>query len=141
MPDTRPDPSGLVFLTCLILKFDIMRTYKFKTLRGLLRASSGQLTAENLFSGRVYLSRGRGWCNVVLAESARLEAAQLFAAYCVTSKARQADMVEALAAGRGDFSLFQCFYFDDYGRGVQISNSLSGSAFEWCKREYLRRYC
>jgi hypothetical protein len=118
-----------------------MKTYKFKTLRGLLRASSGQITGENLFSGRVYLSRGRGWCNVVLSDSARLEAAQLFAAYCVTSKARRADMVEALAAGRGDFSLFQCFYFVDYGRGVQISNSLSGSAFTSVVREYLRRYC
>lgn len=29
-----------------------MRTYKFKTLRGLYRAASGQLTAEALFMGR-----------------------------------------------------------------------------------------
>lgn len=118
-----------------------MRTYKFKTLRGLYRAASGQLTAEALFRGRVYLSNGRGWCNVVLSDRARLEAAQLFAAYCVASKARRADMVEALAAGRGDFSLFQCFYFVDYGRGVQVSNSLSGSAFTSVIREYLRRWC
>lgn len=118
-----------------------MKTYKFKSLRGLLRASSGQLTAEAVFRGRVYLSRGRGWCNVVFSDCARLEAAQLFAAYCVTSKARRADMVEALAAGRGDFSLFQYFYFVDYGRGVQISNSLSGSAFSAVVREYLRRWC
>ena len=118
-----------------------MRTYKFNTLRGLMRASSGQLTAEAVFSGHVYLSRGRGWCNVVLSDRARLEAAEMFAAYCVTSKARRADMVEALAAGRGDFSLFQCFYFVDYGRGVQISNSLSGEAFNYCVRQYLRRYC
>lgn len=106
-----------------------------------MRASSGQLTAEAVFNGRVYLSRGRGWCNIVLSDRARLGAAQLFAAYCVTSKARRADMVEALAAGRGDFSLFQCFYFVDYGRGVQVSNSLSGSAFSAVVREYLRRWC
>ena len=118
-----------------------MKTYKFNTLRGLMRASSGQLTAEAVFSGRTYLSRGRGWSNVVLSDRARLEAAQLFVSYCVTSKARRADMVEALAAGRGDFSLFQCFYFVDYGRGVQVSNSLSGSAFNYCVRQYLRRYC
>lgn len=121
--------------------FFIMRTYKFKTLRGLVRSASGQLTAENLFSGRVYLSNGRGWCNVVLSDRARLEAAEMFAAYCVASKSRRADMVEALAGGRGDFSLFQCFYLVDYGHGLQFTNSLSGSAFEWCKREYLRRYC
>lgn len=118
-----------------------MRTYKYKTLRGLIRASQCQLTAGNLFNGRVYLSNGRGWCNVILSDRARLEAAQMFAAYCVTNKARRADMVAALVAGRGDFSLFQCFYFVNYGREVHISNSLSGSAFEWCKREYLRRYC
>ena len=118
-----------------------MRTYKFNTLRGLMRASSGQLTAEAVFNGRVYLSRGRGWSNVVLSDRARLEAAELFGAYCVTSKARRADMVEALAAGRGDFSLFQSFYFVDYGRGVQVSNSLSGSAFSSVIREYLRRWC
>lgn len=118
-----------------------MRTYKFNTLCGFLRACSGQVTAEHVFSGRAYLSNGRGWCNVVLSDCARLEAAQLFAAYCVTSKARRADMAEALAAGRGDFSLFQCFYFVNYGRGVQISNSLSGSAFTSVIREYLRRWC
>lgn len=106
-----------------------------------MRASSGQLTAEAVFSGRVYLSNGRGWCNVVLSDRARLEASEMFAAYCVASKARRADMVEALAAGRGDFSLFQCFYFVDYGRGVQVSNSLSGSAFSAVVREYLRRWC
>lgn len=118
-----------------------MRTYKFKTLRGLYRAASGQLTAEALFRGRVYLSNGRGWCNVVLSDRARLDAAGMFAAYCVASKSRRADMVEALAAGRGDFSLFQCFYLVDYGSGLLFTNSLSGSAFTSVVREYLRRWC
>lgn len=118
-----------------------MRTYKFNTLRGLYRAASGQLTAEALFRGRVYLSNGRGWCNVVLSDRARLEASEMFAAYCVASKARRADMVEALAAGRGDFSLFQCFYLVDYGHGLHFTNSLSGSAFTSVIREYLRRWC
>ena len=118
-----------------------MKTYKFNTLRGLLRAASGQITADSVFSGRVYLSRGRGWSHVVLSDRARLEAAQLFAAYLVRTPARRADMVAALTAGRGDFSLFQCFYFDLTPDGVHVSNSLSGEAFEYCKREYLRRYC
>ena len=118
-----------------------MRTYKYNTLRGLYRAAYGQLTAEALFRGRVYLSNGRGWCNVVLSDRARLEASEMFAAYCVASKARRADMVEALAAGRGDFSLFQCFYLVDYGNGLHFTNSLSGSAFTSVIREYLRRWC
>ena len=118
-----------------------MKTYKFKTLRGLIRAASGQISAASVFSGRCYLSRGRGWSNVVLSDRARLEAAQLFAAYLVKTPARRADMVEALTAGRGDLSLFQCFYFDLTPDGVRVSNSLSGEAFEYCKREYLRRYC
>ena len=119
-----------------------MKTYKFKTLCGFLRSCSGQVTAEHVFSGRAYLSNGRGWCNVVLSDSARLEAAEIFAAYCVRNKARRADMVEALAAGRGDFSLFQCFYFDLYFKTApKVSNSLSGSAFTSVIREYLRRWC
>lgn len=119
-----------------------MRTYKFKTLRGLYRAACGQpITVEALFRSRVYLSNGRGWCNVVLSDRARLEAAQMFAAYCVASKARRADMVVALAAGRGDFSLFQSFYLVDYGNGLHFTNSLSGSAFTSVIREYLRRWC
>lgn len=118
-----------------------MKTYKFKTLRGLLRAASDQISAASVFSGRVYLSRGRGLCNVVLSDRARLEAAQLFAAYLVRTPARRADMVAALTAGRGDLSLFQCFYFVLTPSGVHVYNSLSGSAFEYCKRRYLRRYC
>ena len=118
-----------------------MRTYKFNTLRGLYRAAPGQITAEALFSGHICLSNGRGWCNVVLSDRARLEAAEMFAAYCVTSKARRADMVEALAAGRGNFSLFQCFYLVDYGNGLHFTNSLSGSAFTSVIRKYLRRWC
>jgi hypothetical protein len=117
-----------------------MKTYKFNTLRGLLRAASGQISAASVFSGRVYLSRGRGLSNIVLSDRARLEAAQLFAAYLVRTPAR-ADMVAALTAGRGDLSLFQCFYFDLTPDGVHVSNSLSGEAFEYCKRRYLRRYC
>lgn len=118
-----------------------MKTYNFKTLRGLLRAASGQISAASVFSGCVYLSRGRGWSSVVLSDRARLDAAQLFAAYLVRTPARRADMVQALAAGRGDLSLFRYFYFDLTPSGVHVSNSLSGEAFEYCKRRYLRRYC
>lgn len=118
-----------------------MRTYKFNTLCGFLRACSGQVTAEHVFSGRAYLSNGRGWCNVVLSDRARLEAAEMLAAYCVTSKARRADMAQSLAAGYGDFSLFQCFYLVDYGTGLHFTNSLSGSAFTSVIRDYLRKYC
>lgn len=119
-----------------------MKTYKFKTLRGFLRACDSQVTAETLFSGRAYLSRGRGWSYVQLSAVALSEAAQLFAAYCVSNKSRRLDMAAALSAGRGDFSLFQCFYFSVEKCGkIRISNSLSGSSFEACKREYLRKYC
>ena len=119
-----------------------MKTYKYNTLRGFLRACSGQVTAEHVFSGRALLSNGRGWCNVVLSDRARLDAAEIFAAYCVSNKARRADMVQSLAAGRGDLSLFQCFYFTLYfGKMPHVSNSLSGSAFTSVIREYLRRWC
>lgn len=118
-----------------------MKTYKYNTLRGLLRATRGQMTIENLFTGRGYFSNGRGSARFVLSDSARLEAANIFATYLVHTVSRRAGVVSALVAGRGDLSLFQCFYIELSGDQIRCSNSLSGSAFNSCKREYLRRYC
>ena len=44
--------------------------------------------------------------------------------------------------GRGELDYFQCFYID-YSKkyGVYCSNSLSGEAYNYCKRMYLKKYC
>lgn len=115
------------------------RVYKYKTLRGLLANHAGQMTIENLFGLRRIYKSGCGWCSFELSEDATKEAAELFANYLYNKGARQAEVAEGLARGWGDFSLFQCFYIS-YSKkyGVYCSNSLSGEAFNYCRRKYLR---
>lgn len=115
------------------------RIYKYKTLCGLLTNHAGQMTIENLFSLRRVYKSGCGWHSFVLSEEATREAAELFANYLYSKGARRDEVAEGLAKGLGDMSLFQCFYIS-YSKkyGVHCSNSLSGEAFNYCRRKYLR---
>ena len=115
------------------------RIYKYKTLRGLLVHHNGQMTVENLFSLHRIYKTGRGWCSFELSEEATREAAELFANYLYSKGERRDEVAEGLARGYGDLSLFQCFYIS-YSKkyGVYCSNSLSGDAFNYCRRKYLR---
>ena len=115
------------------------RIYKYKTLRGLLANHAGQMTAENLFNSRRIYKSGRGWCSFKLSEEATREAAEMFANYLYSKGERRDEVAEGLARGYGDFSLFQCFYIS-YSKkyGVYCNNSLSGDAFNYCRRKYLR---
>lgn len=115
------------------------RVYKYKTLRGLLVHHNGHMTIENLFNKRRIYKSGRGWCNFELSEEATQEAAEMFANYLYSKGERRNEVADALARGRGDFSLFQCFFIEySKRRGVCCSNSLSGNAFNYCRRKYLR---
>ena len=97
----------------------IMKTLKYKTLRGYFR--------------------GRGHCNFELPEDVRQEIANGFASWLYATKgARRAEVTEGLVNGRGDLSLFQCFYLEVRPQGLRFSTSLSGEAHEFCKRKYLR---
>lgn len=117
-----------------------MKTLHYKTLKGLLKQTANtQITAEQLFNKRLYI-RG-AWRNIELSEEALTEASNLFANYCVKTKSRANAMAEALNARRGDLSLFQCFYISLHNGKIIISNSLSGEAFNYCVRTYLKRYC
>ena len=96
----------------------------YKTLRGLLRQTP-QMTIEQLFSGKM-CHKNKRWITFHLSDDAKRDAAELFA--------------EALMDGRGDLSLFQCFYSRYTPKyGIYCSNSLSGSAFNYCKRNYLKQ--
>ena len=115
------------------------RIYKYKTLRGLLANHNGQMTIENLFNNRRIYKTGRGWRSFELSEEATQEAAELFANYLYSKGERRDEVAEGLANGWGDMSLFQCFYIS-YSKkyGVHCSNSLSGEAFNYCRRQFLR---
>lgn len=117
-----------------------MKTLHYKTLRGLLKQTS-QMSIYKFFSGRIYRS-GKGECNFTLAESEKRKTAEKFAEYLLSTKKRRADLVEALMNGRGELDYFQCFYINYSPKyGVYCDNSLSGEAFDYCKRMYLKKYC
>ena len=118
-----------------------MKTIKYKTIKGLLK-QCGQMTVEDFFSGMMYHKSKNKYLCFDLDDTERLKAAEKFAEYLLSSKKRRADLVDALMEGRGDLGYFQCFYVNyDNKRGVYINNSLSGEAFDYCKRMYLKKYC
>lgn len=118
-----------------------MKTIKYKTIKGLLK-QCGQMTVEDFFSGMMYHKSKNKYLCFDLDDTERLKAAEKFAEYLLSSKKRRADLVDALMEGRGDLSYFQCFYVNYNNKhGVYINNSLSGEAFDYCKRMYLKKYC
>lgn len=117
-----------------------MKTLHYKTLKGLLEQTN-QMRIENLFRGR-FCHKIHGFCNFTLSESEKRKAAEKFAEYILSTKKRRADLVEALMNGRGELDFFHCFYIDYSPKyGIYCSNSLSGEAFDHCKRMYLKKYC
>lgn len=109
----------------------------YKTLRGLLRQTP-QMTIEQLFSGKM-CHKTKGWITFHMSDDAKRDAAEIFAKYLLSTKTKRAELAEALVNGKGDLSLFQCFYIEKGNRGIYCSNSLSGSAFNYCKRNYLKQ--
>ena len=118
-----------------------MKAIKYKTIKGLL-SQSGQMTIEYFFRNMFYHMSRRKFCGFSIDDSQKRQVAEKFAEYLLSSKKRRADLVDALMNERGDLGYFQCFYVNyDNKHGVYINNSLSGEAFEHCKRMYLKRYC
>ena len=118
-----------------------MKTIKYKTIRGLL-SQSGHMTIEYFFRNMFYHMSKRKFCGFSIDASLKRQVAEKFAEYLLSSKKRRADLIEALMNERGDLGYFQCFYVNyDNKRGVYINNSLSGEAFDYCKRMYLKKYC
>ena len=116
-----------------------MKTYNYKTAKGLLK-HTGQLNVEAFLNRRFHHNTG-GLANFNVTDSVNKEICGLVASYCVATKTRARDLYHALMNQKGDASLFQCFYIGIYNGKVIISNSLSGSAFRYCVRTYLKKYC
>ena len=118
-----------------------MKTIKYKTIRGLL-SQSRKMTIEYFFKNMFYHISKRKFCGFSIDDGQKRQVAERFAEYLLSSKKRRSDLVDALMNERGDLGYFQCFYVNyDNKRGVYINNSLSGEAFDYCKRMYLKKYC
>lgn len=116
-----------------------MKTYNYKTAKGLLNHTK-QLTVEQFLNRSFHHNTG-GWANFSVTDSVNKEICRLIASYCVATKKRALDMYSALINKDGDASLFQCFYISLHNGKVIVSNSLSGNAFRYCVRTYLKKYC
>ena len=118
----------------------IMEKRSYKTLIGLLKQTR-QMRVYDFFSGRMYVAC-IGWINFTIDDSVKRMVAEKFSEYLLSTKKRRQDLVNALMEGRGELDYFQCFYIEySPTHGIYFSNSLSGEAFNCCKRNYLRKYC
>lgn len=112
----------------------------YKTLRGLKKAYGIQVRVCDFFDQerRIY-KNGK---NVRLQPTKELQekVARAFAEQIYTRKSSKDNFVAILMSENCwlDWSLFQCFYVEQRKNGIRISNSLSGEAYDYCIRKFLR---
>lgn len=112
----------------------------YKTLRGLQKAYGYQIRVCDFFGGQfMAFKKGK---NVRLCPTKQLQelVARAFAEYIYKRKSAVKNFVAILTSGsaKRDWSLFQCFYVEQGKKGIRISNSLSGEAYDYCIRKFLR---
>lgn len=112
----------------------------YKTLRGLIKAYGGQVRVSVFFDRKeIVWKNGK---NVRLQPTKELEekVARAFAEQIYTRKSSKDNFVAILMSENCwlDWSLFQCFYVEQRKNGIRISNSLSGEAYDYCIRKFLR---
>lgn len=112
----------------------------FKTVKGFLKSSYSQVTIENIMSGRATFNHNGRYKheNFKLSNEAIREIADGFSKYLYSSKERANEVFDAFMSHRGDYSFFQCFYVEWSGKSLRFSNSLSGEAFNYCRREFMK---
>ena len=111
-----------------------MRTIKkyYKTLNGFLNAV-GKNNVSVYLSMRGYpvVKDGKRY-ELYLEDSAKEELGEYMAE--LWSKRYHNFVVDAFKESKGDFSYFQCFYIERYNGTIHIGNSLSGDAYDYCKK-------
>ena len=112
----------------------------YKTLRGLKKAYGGQVRVSVFFDReRLVFRNGK---NVRLQPTKELQekVARAFAEQIYTKKSSKDNFVAILMSENCwlDWSLFQCFYVEQRKNRIFISNSLSGEAYDYCIRKFLR---
>lgn len=115
-----------------------MRT--FKTLRGFYKSCYSQVTVENILNGRTAFKSKNSYKydTFILSNEALKEFALLFSKYIYSTKERQRQVYESIISKRGDYSFFLCFYLSEYKGKLRIGNSLSGEAYNYCRREFIK---
>lgn len=111
-----------------------MRTIKrtYKTLNGFLNAVGKHTVSVYLsMSGYPVMKDGKRY-ELYLGDSAKEELGEYMAK--LWSKRYHKFVVDAFKETKGDFSYFWCFYIERYDGTIHIGNSLSGGAYDYCKK-------
>lgn len=114
-----------------------MKTMKYKTLSGLVKAAKYQIGVSDILNGKMTLNDK--YCNVILEGDALTQIATMLGNYLYATKER-ADVVVNAVINRSfcDASFLQCFYLCKGVNGFYLGNSLSGEAFNYCRRGFMK---
>ena len=112
----------------------------YKTLRGLKKAYGGQIEVRKFFDSKERVYRDGKDVRLQPTKELQEKVARAFAEQIYTKKSSKENFVAILMSGNSwlDWSLFQCFYVEQGKNRIYISNSLSGEAYYYCIRKFLR---
>lgn len=111
---------------------------RFKTLKGLMKSAGKSLVSvEKVLDQRIWFKNGHKTEEFVLEDSALKEVAEILSNNW--SKGYHKRVVEKVMGRHGDNSYLQCFYIESCNDGsFRVGNSLSGEAYSYCKRMWLK---
>lgn len=111
---------------------------RFKTLKGLMKSVGKSLVSvEKVLDQRIWFKNGHKTETFVLEDSALKEVAEILADNW--SKGYRKRVVEKVMAKYGDNSYLHCFQIESLKDGsFRVGNSLSGEAYDYCKRMWLK---
>lgn len=112
----------------------------YKTLRGLRKAYGGQVSVRDFFDRKRRVYRNGKDARLQPTKELQEKVARAFAEQIYKKKSSKENFVASLTSGSSwlDWSLFQCFYVEQGKNEIYISNSLSGEAYDYCIRKFLR---
>lgn len=115
------------------------KTRTYKTLRGYLKAVGNKYeSADKFFGGRSLCHNANCTFYAVPSKELRAEVAKAFEAHH-WSKSNKMRLAALSNGADADFSFLQCFYVGSYGTDeYYFSNSLSGDAYDYCKRMFTK---
>ena len=112
----------------------------YKTLRGLKKAYGGQIRVSVFFDRKELVWKNGKHVRLQPTKELQEKVARAFAEQIYKKKSSKENFVASLTSGSSwlDWSLFQCFYVEQGKNGIHVSNSLSGEAYNYCIRKFLR---
>lgn len=117
----------------------MIKTRTYKTMRGYLKATTHDyVDARTFFGGKHYCYNNDTSWYAVPSDELRAEVSAAFEKHHWTKS--NPKRLEALKSGYGaDFSYLQCFYVTKKEKyNYCYGNSLSGDAYDYCKRMFTK---